>query len=202
MHLDPLPPDPLPPDPPGAGSGRLQSVLALLQHLLPAHTARVAQVPPGHRCTDDRSPRDDEPTRVPLVTGDGREVGHLLLRARDGRPPGPGRWQLLGQVLPLLAEEVDPMRAVLDAVRRVPDVVAGAVLAPDGGCLEIPGLEPHPLLHAGSPVAAAASERIGVCRLGTSFLWPTGARGAALGHVRVTALDTGAPAADHRPPSC
>jgi hypothetical protein len=62
------------------------------------------------------------------------------------------------------------------------------VLHADGHCQDLPGLQADRLLVPGSPVLAAARERIGDGHVYSSFLWPVGGSHAPGGHVRVTVL--------------
>jgi DNA-binding CsgD family transcriptional regulator len=125
---------------------------------------------------------------VALFARGGRYVGHLAVLSGSLQPPSPATRRQLGRLAPVLAHGIDPMRSLLLAAHLVRGATAGVVLYTDGGCQPLPGLLADPLLVHGSPVLAAARERIGDGHVYSSFLWPLGGPHAPAGHVRVTTL--------------
>jgi DNA-binding CsgD family transcriptional regulator len=123
-----------------------------------------------------------------LFAPTGRHVGFLTLLSGSRQPPSSAARTLLGKLAPVLAHGIDPMRSLLIAARLVRGATAGAVLHADGHCEALPGLQADLLLVPGSPVLAAARERIGDGTVYSSFLWPVGGSHAPGGHVRVTVL--------------
>ena len=94
----------------------------------------------------------------------------------------------LGQLAPILARGIDPMRSLLTAAQLVQRATAGAVLCRGGGIAPLPGLAEDELLSVGSRVLDAARAMIGDGQVYASFLWPRGGRHAPHGHVRVTTM--------------
>jgi DNA-binding CsgD family transcriptional regulator len=118
----------------------------------------------------------------------GRHVGLLALLTGGPQRSSRAARRRLGQLAPVLAHGIDPMRSLLGAARLVRGVTAGAVLRADGGSQALPDLPADPLLAPGSPVLDVARERIGDEHVHSSFLWPVGGAHAPGGHVRVTVL--------------
>lgn len=129
-----------------------------------------------------------EALALALFAPEGRHVGFLALLSGGRQPPSPATRRRLGRLAPVLAHGIDPMRSLLVAARLVRGASAGVVLRADGGCQALPGLPVDALLIRGSPVLAAARERIGDGHVYSSFLWPVGGTHAPGGHVRVTVL--------------
>jgi DNA-binding CsgD family transcriptional regulator len=129
-----------------------------------------------------------EALALALFATDGRHVGFLALLSGDRRPPSPATRRRLGWLAPVLAHGIDPMRSLLTTAGLVRGATAGVVLRADGGCQPLPGLRTHALLAAGSPVLAAAHERIDDGTLYSSFLWPVGRSHAPDEHLRVSVL--------------
>jgi DNA-binding CsgD family transcriptional regulator len=125
---------------------------------------------------------------VALFAPGGRHVGHLAVLSGGRQPPSPALRRRLARVAPLLAHGIDPMRSLLTAARLVRGATAGVVLRADGDCQTLQGLQADALLAPGSPVLAAARERIGEGDVYSSFVWPVGGPHAPGGHVRVTVL--------------
>jgi DNA-binding CsgD family transcriptional regulator len=123
-----------------------------------------------------------------LFAPHGRHVGFVALLSGSREPPSPLVRRRFARVAPLLAHAIDPMRSLLTATRLVRGATAGVVLAEDGGCRALPGLQADALLVPGSPVLAVACERIGGGHPYSSFLWPLGGPHAPSGHVRITVL--------------
>jgi DNA-binding CsgD family transcriptional regulator len=123
-----------------------------------------------------------------LFAPDGRHVGFLAVLSADDAPPTPAVRRRLERVLPFLAHGIDPMRSLSTAAHLVRGAHAAVVLCADGGCRPLPGLPVDDLLGPGSPVLAAARDRIADGEVCSSFLWPLGGRHAPDGHVRVSVL--------------
>jgi DNA-binding CsgD family transcriptional regulator len=129
-----------------------------------------------------------EALAVALFAPKGRHVGLLALLSSSQQLPSLAARRRLGRLAPVLAHGIDPMRSLVTAARLVRDATAGVVLHADGGCEPLPGLLGDVLLEAGSPLLAAALDRIDDGQIFSSFLWPRGGRHAPGGHVRVTVL--------------
>ncbi|WP_231851827.1 helix-turn-helix transcriptional regulator [Modestobacter italicus] len=125
---------------------------------------------------------------VALFAPGGRHVGHLAVLTGSRQPPSPALRRRVARVAPVFAHGIDPMRSLLTATHLVRGATAGVVLCADGGCQPLPGLATDELLTTGSPVLAAARERICDGEVCASFLWPVGGPHAPDGHVRVTVL--------------
>jgi DNA-binding CsgD family transcriptional regulator len=123
-----------------------------------------------------------------LFAPGGRHVGHLAVLTGSRQPPSPALRRRLAHVAPVFAHGIDPMRSLLIAARLVRGATAGVVLCADGGVRTLPGLSTDELLATGSPLLAAARERICDGEVCGSFLWPVGGPHAPDGHVRVTVL--------------
>lgn len=129
-----------------------------------------------------------EALAVALFAPGGRHVGFLALLSGSKEPPSPTARRRLGQLTPVLAHGVDPLRSMLTAARLVRGATAGTVLYTDGSARPLPGLRDDALLVTESPVVLAARERLGGDHVYTTFLWPQGGLHAPQGHVRITAL--------------
>ncbi|NAZ85099.1 helix-turn-helix transcriptional regulator [Kineococcus sp. T90] len=125
---------------------------------------------------------------VALFAPGQRHVGHLAVLSASPQPPSPTTRRRLGQLAPVLARGLDPMRSLVDAARLVRGARAGLVLLADGDCRQLPGLPTDDVLRADSPLVAAARERAGAGQVCASFLWPLSGAHAPDGHVRVTVL--------------
>jgi DNA-binding CsgD family transcriptional regulator len=125
---------------------------------------------------------------VALFAPGGRHVGHLGVLSGSRQPPSPSTRRRLARLAPVIAHGVDPMRSLLAAARLVHGATAGVLLCADGGCQPLPGLPADALLVPGSPVVAAARDRVGDRHVCSSFVWPVGGAHAPGGHVRVTVL--------------
>jgi DNA-binding CsgD family transcriptional regulator len=129
-----------------------------------------------------------EALAVGLFAPGGRHVGFLALLSGDRQPPAPAVRRRLTRMTSVLAHGIDPMRSLSTAARLVRHASAGVVLCADGGARPLPGLPADDLLAPGSPVLAAARDRVADGEVCASFLWPLGGRHAPDGHVRVTVL--------------
>jgi DNA-binding CsgD family transcriptional regulator len=129
-----------------------------------------------------------EALAVGLFAPDGRHVGFLALLDGTAEPPSAARRRVLGDLAPVLARAIDPMRSLLAAARLVQGATSGVVLREGGRTDHLPGLPDHPLLAAGSATLLTASAAIASGQAYTSFLWPMGGSHAPLGHARVTAM--------------
>jgi DNA-binding CsgD family transcriptional regulator len=148
----------------------------------------VAELPTWAECLSPAGYH--EGLAVGLFAPDGRHVGFLAVLDGAPAPPSAARRRLLGQLAPVLARAIDPMRSLLAAARLVQGATAGVLLQDDGRVDPLPGLADHPQLGAGTPTLHAARAAIAAGQIFTSFLWPLGGRHAPDGHARVTALAT------------
>ena len=125
---------------------------------------------------------------VALFAPGGRHVGHVAVLSGSRQPPAPASRRRLGELAPILARGIDPMRSLLAAARLVQGATAGVVLCRNGGITPLPGLAQDALLAPDSAVLGAARAVIRDAPVYASFLWPRGGRHAPDGHVRVTVL--------------
>src|SRR3954468_20022205 len=129
-----------------------------------------------------------EALAVALFARGGRHVGFLALLSGNREPPTAAVRRRLAALAPVLAHGIDPMRSLLTTARLVRGATAGTVFRRDGRTEPLPGLDGDPLFAVGSPVLAAACERIADGQVYSSFLWPLGGWHAPGGYARVTAL--------------
>jgi DNA-binding CsgD family transcriptional regulator len=129
-----------------------------------------------------------EALAVALFGAGRRHVGFLVLLSGSAQPPAEAVRHRLGELAPILARGIDPMRSLLTAARLVQGATAGVVLCAGGGTAPLPGLAGEVLLGVGSPVMDAARGVAAGRQVYASFLWPRGGRHAPHGHVRVTVL--------------
>src|SRR4051794_18361210 len=125
---------------------------------------------------------------IALFAHGGRHVGFVTLLSGDREPPTAAVRRRLAALAPVLAPGIDPMRSLLTTARLVRGATAGTVFRRDGRTEPLPGLDGDPLFAVGSPVLAAACERIADGQVYSSFLWPLGGWHAPGGYARVTAL--------------
>src|SRR4051812_14703033 len=125
---------------------------------------------------------------IALFAHGGRHVGFVTLLSGDREPPTAAVRRRLAALAPVLAHGIDPMRSLLTTPRLVRRATAGTVFRRDGRTEPLPGLDGDPLFAVGSPVLAAACERIADGQVYSSFLWPLGGWHAPGGYARVTAL--------------
>ena len=129
-----------------------------------------------------------EALAVPLFAPGSRHIGFVALLSSSKRRPDEAMRHLLGQLAPVLARGIDPVRTVVTAARVVHRAVAGVVLFPDGGTAPLPGARDDALLADGSRLLDVAHAAIRDGQQYASFLWPRGGRHASDGYVRVTVL--------------
>ncbi|MEW1953429.1 helix-turn-helix transcriptional regulator [Terrabacter sp. NPDC080008] len=124
---------------------------------------------------------------VPLVEPGGPYLGMLsLLHSSTELPAGVVR-DSVGQLAPLIARAVSPLRSLLSTARLVQGARAGAVLLRDGSTYPLPGLEPHPsLVH--SLVLDIARRTLLEGVVYRSFMWPLQNDGGLDAHTRVTVI--------------
>jgi DNA-binding CsgD family transcriptional regulator len=94
----------------------------------------------------------------------------------------------LHQLIPILAQGVDPLRSLASSARVLEGACAGAALCRDGTARPLPGLADDRLLAEGSPVSALSCAYLADGLIFASFVWPRGDPSAPKEHVRVTAL--------------
>jgi DNA-binding CsgD family transcriptional regulator len=125
---------------------------------------------------------------VALFEPGGLHVGILGLMSSSKEPPSDAMRNRLGQLAPLIARGLSPMRSLLATARIVQGATAGAVLLQDGTTCSLPGLEDHALLVADSPVVDIARGTLLTGQVYRSFMWPARDGPGATGHVRMTVL--------------
>lgn len=135
-------------------------------------------IPPGFR----------EGLGVPLYEPGGAYVGMLsLLFSNPDEPSGVLR-DRVGQLAPLLAGGISPMRSLLASARLVQGATAGVVLFRDGSTQPLQGLAQNQLLAPGSLVVDVARHVLQAGQVYRSFMWPTGDGSHSTGHVRISVL--------------
>jgi DNA-binding CsgD family transcriptional regulator len=125
---------------------------------------------------------------VPLFEPGGPYLGLLTLLFAEGAAPSAALRKRLGQLAPLIARGVSPMRSLLATARLVQGATSGALLLRDSTICPLPGLGNHVLLVADSPVVEIARAGLLAGLVYQSFLWPEGDGPGATGHVRLTVL--------------
>lgn len=130
----------------------------------------------------------DEGLAVALFEPGGLHVGFLGLLTSSREPPSSAMRRRLGQLAPLIARGLSPMRSLLATARLVQGATSGVVLLQDGTTSPLPGLEDHALLVPGSPVVTIARADLAAGQVYRSFLWPEADGHAATDHVRLTVL--------------
>jgi DNA-binding CsgD family transcriptional regulator len=125
---------------------------------------------------------------VALFEPGGHQVGFLGLLSSSKEQPSRATRDRLGELAPLIARGLSPMRSLLATARIVRGATAGAVLLRDGSTSGLPGLEDHPLLLAGSPVVQIARGAFLTGHVYRSFMWPARDHPRATAHVRLTVL--------------
>lgn len=109
---------------------------------------------------------------VPLVTDGGRYLGQLALLTETATPVSDDTCDALGQLAPLIALAVDPLRAVGALASLVNGAVAGVVLTRAGQTMPLPGLPDHRLLGSGGPVLDEAASCLDAGQTYGTFLAP------------------------------
>lgn len=125
---------------------------------------------------------------VPLFEPAGPHLGILSLLFSSGEPPSAAMRNSLGQLAPLIAWGLSPMRSLLTTARIVRGATSGVVLHQDGTTCPLPGLEDHALLVADSPVVDIARGTLLAGQVYRSFMWPAPDGPGATDHVRMTVL--------------
>ncbi len=131
---------------------------------------------------------------VPLIEPGGPYLGMLSLLYSSTEPPSGRLRDSIGQLAPLIARAVSPLRSLLATARLVRGATAGAVLLRDGSTYPLPGLENHPSL-VDSLVLGIARQTLLAGQVYRSFMWPSQDAPDLADHVRITVLAaTDAPA--------
>ncbi|TCI99692.1 LuxR C-terminal-related transcriptional regulator [Aeromicrobium sp. IC_218] len=125
---------------------------------------------------------------VPLCEPGGLSVGMLSLLAASDEPPSSAVRHHLGQLAPLIARGVSPIRSVGATTALMHGATSGAVLVSDGTTYPVPGLQDHPLLHRHSEVVDIARRMISAGQEYRTFMWPGDDEAGTAGHARVTVL--------------
>ena len=133
---------------------------------------------------------------VPLSEPGGPYLGMLSLLFANGDSPSTALRKGIGELVPLIARAISPMRSTLATARLVRGASAGVVLLRNGSSHPLPGLDDHPLLGSQSVVVEIARRTLAAGQVYRSFLWPEDDQDAgASGHARMTVLAaTDAPA--------
>jgi DNA-binding CsgD family transcriptional regulator len=125
---------------------------------------------------------------VALFEPGGLHVGFLGLLSSSKEPPSATMRSRLGQLAPMIARGLSPMRSLLATARIVRGATSGVVLLQDGTTCPLPGLEDHALLVADSPVVTIARGALLAGQVYRSFMWPERDGSGVAGHVRMTVL--------------
>lgn len=134
---------------------------------------------------------------IGLFTSDNRYLGVICLHTTDPRPPSEATCAFILRLVPLIADALDPMRAVAAAAGIVADATAAVVVTRAGTTMALPGLPGHTLLAPAAPVLTAAVARLAHDQVYATLLAPIDAPGAGPGFARVTALAVPARAPGH-----
>ncbi|WP_374969651.1 response regulator transcription factor [Terrabacter sp. BE26] len=124
---------------------------------------------------------------VPLVEPGGPYLGMLSLLYSSTQPPSGVVRDSIGQLAPLIARAVSPLRSLLATARLVRGATAGAVLLRDGSTYPLPGLEHHPSL-VDSVVLDIARQTLLAGEVYRSFMWPSQHSHGPAHHARITVL--------------
>lgn len=125
---------------------------------------------------------------VPLVEPGGPYVGMLSLLYSSAAPPAGTLRERVGQLAPVIARAVSPMRSLVATARLVQGATAGVVLLRDGTTYPLPGLEDHPSL-VDSLLLGIARRTLLTGDVYRSFMWPLQCDGVEFaGHARITIL--------------
>lgn len=125
---------------------------------------------------------------VPISEPGGPRLGMLSLLLGDRDRPSTALRGHLGELVPLIARGVSPMRSLVATARLARGATSGAVLLRNGASHRLPGLEDHPLLGAASLVEDIARQALLDGQVYRSFLWPEEGDASATGHARLTVL--------------
>jgi DNA-binding NarL/FixJ family response regulator len=108
-----------------------------------------------------------------LFAADGRYLGFLGLATNDQDRPTPAERDRLGQLAPVIAEALDPMRSLITMAAIVHGSRAAVVLTRAGETIALPGLPKHPLLDPGSSAIGAVRALVATQTDYASFLNPS-----------------------------
>lgn len=125
---------------------------------------------------------------VPLCEPGGAYLGMLSLLLARGESLSAGLQGRVGQLAPLIARGVSPIRSSLASARLVEGATSGVVLFRDGATHPLPGLADHPLLAAGSRAVEVARQALLAGGEYRSFMWPAVEGPGISGHARMTVL--------------
>ncbi len=125
---------------------------------------------------------------VPLREPGGPNLGVLSLLFASREPPSTVLRGHLGDLAPLIARSVSPMRSLLATARLVRGATSGVVLFGNGASHRLPGLDDHPLLGDESLAVEFARQALLSGQVYRSFLWPEDGHVGATGHARMTLL--------------
>jgi DNA-binding CsgD family transcriptional regulator len=109
---------------------------------------------------------------VPLITGDGRPVGLLVLLTDGTGHPRDTSCQLIESIAPMIAAAIDPMTSIIGLAGLVVDARASVVVRRGGAVEPLPGSPVHPLLATGSELVAMVSDRLRTHQSPIAFLCP------------------------------
>ncbi|GIJ49573.1 hypothetical protein Val02_64590 [Virgisporangium aliadipatigenens] len=128
-----------------------------------------------------------------LFTPDGRYLGMLGLNTDTAAHPTEAARDLIAALVPVIAQAIDPMRAIGAAARIIHDAQAAVVLTRAGRTLPLHGMPPHRLLSPGSAVLTVAAEHLADNAEVATFLCPDGGQRLA----RITVISCAGQPARH-----
>ena len=131
-----------------------------------------------------------------LFTGGGRYLGMLGLNTDSSAQPTRAASDLISALLPIIAQALDPMRALDAAAEVVQGASAGIVLTRAGHPLPLSGLPAHPLLDESSPVLAVAARLLTSGCGYAAFLCPSTTE-ALRSYLRITVIECAVHGAAH-----
>ena len=152
----------------------------------------VEELPTWAECLIPAGFRDG--LAVPLVEPGGPYLGMLSLLYSSTEPPSDVLRGHIGELAPVIARAVSPLRSLLSTARLVRGAAAGLVLLRDGTTYQLPGLEHHPS-RIDALVLDIARQTLLAGQVYRSFMWPSQDHPDFADHVRITVLAaTDAPA--------
>ena len=169
---------------------RARALVEILDRWLPSDAVWLTLSDPASHAyaTVGSAPGRRGGLEVPLCDPGGPYVGMLSLLSAHDEPPSPALRERLGQLAPLIARGVSPMRSLRATASLVTGATAGVVLVSDGATYPLPGLRDHPLLGRDAQVVDVARRMLQAGQVYRTFMWPADDGPGLTGHARMTVL--------------